>query len=71
MKKQRLQRDASPARLPSGEAVEMSEPAQSHAFALGDVPRPSEHWVMHTFPNYDGIAYVRASLIRITQAVIV
>ncbi|KAH7952048.1 hypothetical protein HPB52_017525 [Rhipicephalus sanguineus] len=33
-----------------------------NAFELGDVVRPNDHWAMHKFCHYDGIAYVSASL---------
>ncbi|KAH7976627.1 hypothetical protein HPB52_017027 [Rhipicephalus sanguineus] len=33
-----------------------------NAFELGDVVRPNDHWAMHNFCHYDGIAYVSASL---------
>lgn len=35
-----------------------------NAFELGDVVRPNDHWAMHKFCHYDGIAYVSASLSR-------
>lgn len=33
-----------------------------NAFQLGDVVRPNDHWAIHKFSHYDGIAYVSASL---------
>ncbi|KAH8031812.1 hypothetical protein HPB51_020930 [Rhipicephalus microplus] len=35
-----------------------------NAFELEDVVRPNDHWAMHKFRHYDGIAYVSASLSR-------
>ncbi|KAL1467228.1 hypothetical protein MTO96_042316, partial [Rhipicephalus appendiculatus] len=47
------------------EECESGRPCDSdYAFELRDVVRPNDHWAIHKFSNYDGIAYVSASLSR-------
>lgn len=48
--------------LQTSETVDTGDGAENSAFVLSEIPKPTEHWALLTFPNYDGVEYVSASL---------
>ncbi|KAH7933631.1 hypothetical protein HPB49_014487 [Dermacentor silvarum] len=48
--------------LQTSETVNIGDGAENSAFVLNEIPKPSEHWALLTFPNYDGVEHVLPSL---------
>lgn len=48
--------------MQTSEAANNSDDAENRPFELSEVPKPTEHWALHKFPNYDGVGYVLATL---------
>lgn len=48
--------------LPCSETVYVRDDAENRAFELSEVAKPTDHWALHTFQNYDGVGYVLALL---------
>ncbi|KAH7958805.1 hypothetical protein HPB49_005180 [Dermacentor silvarum] len=48
--------------LQTSETVDIGDGgAENRAFVLSEIPKPTEHWALLTFPNYDGVGFVFAN----------